>query len=116
MIGLFRAGYRLAYDTIIYQDYFLSLVLSAVSHFSLQMMIMIPACLANEEAKHVAQILPDLIPRHESDLKLQFEKEFRHQKYLSLWNIYFFDRSLIIASNGALLTYGILFGTIGKGC
>ncbi|GBM28351.1 hypothetical protein AVEN_229535-1 [Araneus ventricosus] len=115
MIGLFRAGYRLAFDTIIDQDYFLSLVLSAVCHFSLQMMIMIPACIANEEAQHVAQILPDWIPKHESDLKLEFKKEFRHQKYLSVWNIYLFDRSLVITSIGTLVTYGILIGTVGKG-
>ncbi|GBM28343.1 hypothetical protein AVEN_229527-1 [Araneus ventricosus] len=114
MIALFRAGYRLAFDPNISQEYFVSLLFSAICSFLLQMIIMIPACLANEEAKHVAQILPDWIPKHESDLKLEFEKEFRQQKFLSSWNIYFFDRSLVITSIGTLLTYGILLGTVGK--
>ncbi|GBM01919.1 hypothetical protein AVEN_269532-1 [Araneus ventricosus] len=114
MIRLFNVGYRLAFSPNIFQKYFLSLLLSAFLDFLVQMMIMIPACIANEEVKHVVQILPCWIPKNDIDLKLEFEKVFRKQKYLTVWNIYFFDRSLVITGFGTLLTYGILIGTVGK--
>ncbi|GBM03302.1 hypothetical protein AVEN_142582-1 [Araneus ventricosus] len=115
MIGLFRAGYRLAFDPKTFQEKFLYLLFSGIYNMLLQVMIMISASIANEEAEKVVESLPGLIPKHENDLKLEFKNEFQQHKSLSLWKIYTFDRSLLITSLGTLLTYGVLIGTLGRG-
>ncbi|GBM70886.1 hypothetical protein AVEN_28455-1 [Araneus ventricosus] len=114
MIEIFRAGYRLAFDPKISLEHFLALSLSAMFHLFLQMAIMISASIANEEDEHVVQCLPCWIPKHENDLKLEFENEFRQNINLSAWKIYTLNRSLIITSLGTLLTYGVLIGTLGR--
>lgn len=115
MIGLFRPGYLIAF----YSDKmslapFITQLSSAIFYFLNQMLIMIPASIVNEQANFLMQSMFCRIPASDSKLKLDFEVICKKHASLTLWKIYVFDRSLIVASLGCLLTYGILFGTIGK--
>ncbi|GBM00134.1 hypothetical protein AVEN_176381-1 [Araneus ventricosus] len=114
MCGVFRMGYRLAFDRDIAQEYFLSLLMSSFYCLSVQLLIMIPAVSTNEKYHQLGQCLSHRIPQQDKDLEFEFKKYFNKGSCLTLWKIYTLDRSLIITSLGTLLTYGILIGNLGS--
>ncbi|GBN34031.1 hypothetical protein AVEN_6280-1 [Araneus ventricosus] len=114
LIGLFRIGYKIASDLNKARDHSLSLLCSAVYNLSILFLIMIPASVVNEKARETIRFLRYRIPKTEKDLKFEIEKDLVLERKLTLWNIFVFERSLIIGCLGSLLTYGILLATLGK--
>ncbi|GFR20088.1 uncharacterized protein TNCT_37281 [Trichonephila clavata] len=117
MIGLFWSGYRLAIHSDISRVYFLSLMTSGIFYLSHQLTIMSSAASTNEmvnKLKHCAQYLPYRFPKHSQEIKSTLKKDFMQDYHLTIWKIYEMNRSLIVASLGTLLTYGILIGNLGR--
>ncbi|GBM03303.1 hypothetical protein AVEN_142583-1 [Araneus ventricosus] len=76
---------------------------------------MISGALTNEAERNTHRILQRLyhkFSRHH--LKFKFQETATVQGTLTLWKIYVLDRSLIVSSFAALITYGILIGSLGK--
>ncbi|GFQ84455.1 uncharacterized protein TNCT_228181 [Trichonephila clavata] len=117
MTGLFWAGYRLAFNSGVYKNYFLPLIIPLIFYFSVQLLIMVSASVTNELANKARRAM-ECLPYQNStqDLKkiFKFKKELNQENSLTLWKVYVMDRSLVITSIGTLLTYGILLGTLGK--
>ncbi|GBO00955.1 hypothetical protein AVEN_266428-1 [Araneus ventricosus] len=115
MILLFFAGYQIAFETFELPMYLLfTHAACALSHL---LLIMVPASITNEAAKTVKRIvrsLPYEMPNSDKELKFGIQKCLFQWKFLSLWNIYVLDRSLIFTAIGTLFTYGILLGSLGK--
>ncbi|GBO43551.1 hypothetical protein AVEN_179687-1 [Araneus ventricosus] len=118
MVGLFWKCYTLAFATHMSNEEYVSLISFICYFLSFHVMIILSASLANEMAikpKGFAQFLPCRLP---TLLNPQFQsmlKEIGIQKYrLTLWQFYVLRRSILLASIGTLLTYGILLGTLGK--
>ncbi|GBO22103.1 hypothetical protein AVEN_180232-1 [Araneus ventricosus] len=111
----FHTGYKIAFDT---DEYPLVLFFSCISGaYSLShiLLIMVPASISNEAAKRAKRVVMSLpSPTNDEELKFEIQKCFFQENFLSLWNIYSLDRSLIITAFGTLLTYGILLATLGK--
>ncbi|GFU13153.1 uncharacterized protein NPIL_357541 [Nephila pilipes] len=117
IVGLFWSGYRLAFNADMTPMYLISLIYYAVFYLTHQLLIMISAAKVNEEADKAtaaAQCLPYRISNRHQEIKFTLKGSFVQNNRLTLWNIYVLDRSLIINCFGALLTYGILLGTLGK--
>ncbi|GFQ97615.1 uncharacterized protein TNCT_101351 [Trichonephila clavata] len=117
MAGLFWGGYRIVFNSGMTNGYFLSLLISLSFCLSIQLLIMISACMTNELAskvKCVVQCLPYRSSLQDPQRKFKFNKDLNQENSLTLWKAYVMDRSLIITSIGTLLTYGILIGTLGK--
>ncbi|GFX10013.1 uncharacterized protein TNCV_4101521 [Trichonephila clavipes] len=79
---------------------------------------MLPASNTNE-AIRVAQgtiaSVPGWFPLQYKKLKIYVQTKFKHQELgLSLWKIYTIDKPLLISTLGALVSYGILLGTLGS--
>ncbi|GBO13714.1 hypothetical protein AVEN_217466-1 [Araneus ventricosus] len=113
MIGTFRFGYRMAFDTKIL-EHLPFLICIGMHCLTLHLMLMISASVVNEKSKELARCLLHRIPGCDKVLKSEFKKDLKEENYLTVWKIYTFDRSLILASFGTLFTYGILIGTLGK--
>ncbi|GFQ93323.1 hypothetical protein TNCT_64731 [Trichonephila clavata] len=78
---------------------------------------MISGSMTNEMAKKAKSALQCLKYKIPPDLReTKFEEVLVKENNLTLWNIYVLDSSLIIASFGTLLTFGILIGTLGESC
>ncbi|GBO28834.1 hypothetical protein AVEN_115812-1 [Araneus ventricosus] len=114
MTAEFKVGYKLAFNKDISRSTFYSFLLTGIHFFSIQLLIMFPGSIVNEKAECVSHCLLYRIPKNEEGLKWEFMIYLKQVKHLTLWNIYALSRSLIIASLGTLLTYGILIGTLGK--
>ncbi|GBN76886.1 hypothetical protein AVEN_53894-1 [Araneus ventricosus] len=117
MTFLFWTGYRIAFDT---DDHPLILFFSCVNGtyvLSHLLLIMVPASIANETTKRAKSnvlSLPHEILTTDKELKFGIKKCSFQEKFLTLWDIYVLDRSLLITAFGTLLTYGILLGSLGK--
>ncbi|GBM00157.1 hypothetical protein AVEN_176399-1 [Araneus ventricosus] len=114
MTAEFRVGYILAFSKEISPASYYYFLLTGIHFLSIQLLIMFPGSIVNEKARCVSHFLLYRIPRNEEDLKCEFKKDLKQEKYLTLWKIYPLSRSLIIASLGTVVTYGILIGTLGK--
>ncbi|GBM00165.1 hypothetical protein AVEN_176405-1 [Araneus ventricosus] len=114
MTAEFRVGYILAFSKDISHASYFSFLLTGIHFLSIQLLIMFPGSIVNEKAKYVSHCLLYRIPNNEEYLKCEFKKDLKQEKCLTLWKIYALSRSLIIASLGTLVTYGILIGTLGK--
>ncbi|GBM45921.1 hypothetical protein AVEN_206463-1 [Araneus ventricosus] len=111
MIGIFRCGYSVAFiedNSTLLNAYMLS---SMFLYMLFQLLLMISGSITNEDANGTSNVLKK---RYNKDFKSpKLEVDFS-QNSLTLWRIYILDRSLIIASFGTLLTFGILLATLGK--
>ncbi|GIY97699.1 hypothetical protein CEXT_553341 [Caerostris extrusa] len=65
-----------------------------------------------ERAKLAVQRLSHRITDIDKESKSNMKINFLLENRFTLWKAYVLDRSLIITSLGALLTYGILIGTL----
>ncbi|GBM27202.1 hypothetical protein AVEN_9866-1 [Araneus ventricosus] len=111
MIGIFRCGYSVAFikDNPTFLNAYL--ISSMFLYMLFQLLLVISGALTNEAADDTSNVL-----------KRRYNKDFKSPKMevdfspysLTLWRIYRMDRSLIIDSFGTMLTFGILFGTLGK--
>ncbi|GFQ75269.1 uncharacterized protein TNCT_349511 [Trichonephila clavata] len=116
--GLFFSCYSLMFFT---GDDSLSIIFllgTIIIYFSMFFMIMLPASNTNG-AIRVAQgtiaSVPGWFPLHYKKLKIYVHTKFKHQELgLSLWKIYTIDKPLLISTLGALVSYGILLGTLGS--
>ncbi|GBM86246.1 hypothetical protein AVEN_51769-1 [Araneus ventricosus] len=113
MVGMFRAGYILAFLSSVRLDYLPQLLFGIVG-FVHQLLIIISASTANEKVALTMKSLSCRIPESETDLRFKLRRISGEHKSLSVWKIYVLDRSLVVTSVGTLLTYGMLIGTIGK--
>ncbi|GFY60785.1 uncharacterized protein TNIN_107371 [Trichonephila inaurata madagascariensis] len=117
MTGLFWGGYRIAFNSGMAKNHFLSLIIPLIFYLSVQLLIMVSASVTNELANRVRRVM-ECLPYQNStqDPKriFKFKKILNHDDSLTLWKVYSMDRSLVITSIGTLLTYGILIGTLGK--
>ncbi|GFU94370.1 uncharacterized protein TNCV_1731671 [Trichonephila clavipes] len=117
MIGLFWGGYRLAFRKSYGDGYSVILVCSASCYLTFQLLIMISASMTNEKAKKAKSSLRCLKYKIPPDMReTKFKEVHVKDNNLTLWNIYVMDSSLLIASFGTLLTFGILIGTLGESC
>ncbi|GBN17122.1 hypothetical protein AVEN_48786-1 [Araneus ventricosus] len=117
MISLFMTGYEIVFHNYDFPLDLLHSCVYAIYALSHLLLIIVPASITNEAteaAKSVAMSLPYEISSNEKELKFESQKCFFQKKFLTLWNIYVLDRSLIFTAIGTLLTYGILLGTLGK--
>ncbi|GBO40163.1 hypothetical protein AVEN_73136-1 [Araneus ventricosus] len=113
MVGMFRAGYIVAFLSTVRLDYLPQLLFGIVG-FVHQLLIIISASSANEKAALTMKSLSCRIPESETDLRFKLRRISGEHKSLSVWKIYVLDRSLVVTSVGTLVTYGMLIGTIGK--
>ncbi|GFS75167.1 uncharacterized protein TNCV_718901 [Trichonephila clavipes] len=117
MTGLFWGGYRIAFNSGMTKNHFLSLIIPLIFYLSVQLLIMVSASVTNELANKVRRVI-ECLPYQNStqDPKriFRFKKVLNHEDSLTLWKVYAMDRSLVFTSIGTLLTYGILIGTLGK--
>ncbi|GBM70887.1 hypothetical protein AVEN_28456-1 [Araneus ventricosus] len=118
MIGTFWGGYcAMVFRQNMDYEYFFSLMVPSGASLTLMLLIMLSGSLVNEmtiSSQHVLQKLSYINLESSEKLITICRKEFTQEKQMTLWKIYPFDRSLIIKSLGTLLTYGILFATLGK--
>ncbi|GBN38249.1 hypothetical protein AVEN_206490-1 [Araneus ventricosus] len=116
MINLFRAGYALAFFIKKQDMEFYALICALIFYLSVQIILMISGIKTNESAKNVRNNIQNLLKklRKNSAEISKLDADLRPAPTLSLWKMYEFDRSLITASVGTVLTYGILLGTLGK--
>ncbi|KAF8771165.1 Exosome complex component RRP41 like protein [Argiope bruennichi] len=117
MIGLFWGGYRIAFSASMDSEGKTALIFSGYFYLWNHCLILIPAALANEaanKAENVAKCLPYQIPAKNRHLKFLLRKNLKWNNRFSLWEFYVIDRSILIASFGTLLTYGIILGSLGK--
>ncbi|GFR24803.1 uncharacterized protein TNCT_271091 [Trichonephila clavata] len=117
MSGLFWASYKMAYFSDMNNCYFISMIYFTIFHSSLQLVMIISASITNElvtKLKHFVRRLPYLFPTRHSEIKFKLKQNVLQDNYLTLWNIYVINRSLIITSFGTLLTYGFLMGSLRK--
>ncbi|GBM00147.1 hypothetical protein AVEN_176392-1 [Araneus ventricosus] len=115
MMAVFRAGYKLAFKEYVTLHSGLALTFAVLFCFSVQLALMISACLTNEAKSVTHCSVRRLFYRFCTDsFKFVSLKTDSSQSTLTLGKIYQLDRSLIIASIATLLTYGILLGTLGK--
>ncbi|KAF8788877.1 hypothetical protein HNY73_006871 [Argiope bruennichi] len=111
MIGLFWAGYRSVFHDIASNEELLLYVFPFIYYAVIQMTLMISAAFTNEIKNQADRVLKFVLSG-----KPEFRKKTLYGYFdnsLTLWKFYIFDRSLIIASTGCLLTYGFLLGTLG---
>ncbi|GFR17711.1 uncharacterized protein TNCT_36921 [Trichonephila clavata] len=114
MVELFWGGYRLAFRSRRNTKYVIALICSASCYLTFQLLIMISACMTNEMAEKVKNTLLCMKYRFSRDLReTKFKEVSTKENNLTLWKMYFLDRSLLITSFGTVLTYGILIGTLG---
>ncbi|GBM63849.1 hypothetical protein AVEN_69863-1 [Araneus ventricosus] len=117
MIGLFWGGYRMAFSSSMDSEGKTALIFSGYFYLWNHSLILMPAALANEaanKAKHIAKYLPYQVPAQNRQLKFVLKKNSIWNNRLTLWEFYVLDRSILIASFGTLLTYGIILGSLGQ--
>ncbi|GBM99003.1 hypothetical protein AVEN_212507-1 [Araneus ventricosus] len=117
MIGLFWASYKFAFNLNMNGESIPLLSCSGVFCLSVVLFIMVPASSTNEIAKKTKSVLRSLsddMPSPDKEKKFELKRCLMQDNNLTLWDIYVLNRSLIVASFGALLTYGILIATLGK--
>ncbi|KAF8788870.1 hypothetical protein HNY73_006864 [Argiope bruennichi] len=116
MINLFRAGYALAFIVREKDVEFYALISSLIFYLLVQMTQMISGIKTNESAHNVRNNIQNLFKKlcKTTPEMFKLDVDLPPAPTLSLWKMYEFDRSLVIASVGTLLTYGILLGTLGK--
>ncbi|GIX81303.1 uncharacterized protein CEXT_532241 [Caerostris extrusa] len=110
--ALFWTGYSVVFVT----DTSLYVIAPVIYFLSHHLLLMISASMANEKVVEAKLIIKCLL-RHchlQTRMKIKYEKNMALKSNLTLWKIYVFDRSLLITSFGCLLTYGILFATLGR--
>ncbi|GBM79439.1 hypothetical protein AVEN_213293-1 [Araneus ventricosus] len=118
MIGTFWCGYCLmVFRENMDYEYFFTLMIPSCACLSLQLLIMISGLMVNEmviRSNCTCQKLSSIKLESSKKVISILSKNFTQENRMTLWKIYPFDRSLIVASLGTLLTYGILFATLGK--
>ncbi|GBM01921.1 hypothetical protein AVEN_269534-1 [Araneus ventricosus] len=117
MLVLFWSGYRTAFPKTESSAYFIAWITTAFASLSVQMLIMVPASITNGSVKitrKAVRHIPYGYFERYSELKSMLRKIVVQETYLTLWNLYVIDGALIITGMGTLLTYGILFATLGK--
>ncbi|GIX89180.1 hypothetical protein CEXT_380111 [Caerostris extrusa] len=112
---MFCAGYWIAFHPKISLEYFLYMLGPVIYHLSHHLLLMISASVTNEKGDEAKSILQCLLEHFHPEIrmKIKYEKNVALKSNLTLWKIYVFDRSLIIASFGCLLTYGFLLANLG---
>ncbi|GIY10929.1 uncharacterized protein CEXT_219711 [Caerostris extrusa] len=88
-----------------------------VQYFVLLMMTLPPAATANQSAATAREIvlsLPGWFPQGCNIIKLLVCRSFMHKTALTWWKMYRIDNSLLISVIGTLISYGILFSTLGS--
>ncbi|GBN70144.1 hypothetical protein AVEN_6371-1 [Araneus ventricosus] len=116
LMGIFANGYKMVFHTYGSPEYAIPLICCLIFHVSHFLFLIIVASVTNEAAQEIGRFvhsLPFRFPAY-PDLKAMCELQLNRRCGLTLWKIYTVDRSLVIASLGTLLTYGILIGTLGK--
>ncbi|GBN07222.1 hypothetical protein AVEN_4331-1 [Araneus ventricosus] len=114
-MSVFRDGYKLAF--IPDQSLELKGFLFSTACYTLliPLALMISALLTNEAKNKILAVMRKIFYKYSKDhfrfVSLETDSS---QSTLTLWKIYVLDRSLTIACLAALLTYGILLGTLGK--
>ncbi|GFS33359.1 uncharacterized protein NPIL_428391 [Nephila pilipes] len=117
MIGVFWGGYRVVFQKNMTTENLLPLLYCAIFYSFLLILIISSAALTNEsinETKTFMHSLKCKIPLLFQEIDLNCTRNVLHSSSLTLWKIYEIDRSLLFSCIGALLTYGILIGTLGK--
>ncbi|GFU13533.1 uncharacterized protein NPIL_435331 [Nephila pilipes] len=116
MTGMFYMGYNMIFiPKDGYIDY-LCYLSGGLFLFSIIAIIIASASAANrgaELAKEAVMSLPGIFPKCYNELKVILRKDCKQQLFLTLWNMYKIDRSLIITAMGVLANYGILVATLG---
>ncbi|GFT36404.1 uncharacterized protein NPIL_327271 [Nephila pilipes] len=117
MTGLFWSAFSFAFS--VGNDYLINIcTLSGIVHYAMSLLlILFPAAVSNEasiRAHDIVRSLPSYIREHYKELKMSIRRRFKRNTSLTLWKIYIIDKSLLISVLGTLLTYGILFGTLGS--
>ncbi|GIZ00926.1 uncharacterized protein CEXT_623731 [Caerostris extrusa] len=117
MIGVFWACYVLVFEAQDDWQQQLYFLIAIIVYSAWLLMIMLPGSVVNqnvEVAKGAILSCPGWYPNHYNELKTCVRTKFKQKKAtLTLWKIYYINKSLLISSLGSLVTYGILFGTLG---
>ncbi|KAF8796886.1 hypothetical protein HNY73_001217 [Argiope bruennichi] len=78
---------------------------------------MIPAAIANEaaeDARHIIVSSTVLLQQRYKESTTYLLQRYKPKVAFTLWKIYKIKKSLLINALGALVTYGVLMGTIGR--
>ncbi|GBN66262.1 hypothetical protein AVEN_58132-1 [Araneus ventricosus] len=117
LVGLFTLSYLFAF--FIQEDYYsYLLIISGIIYYLLLLLsVMLPAAAANEAAEIAKSTIKprgSCIPHSYKDLEMYLRPRLEPSVAMTLWKIYKIDKSLLISSLGTLLTYGMLWGTLGN--
>ncbi|GFR12349.1 hypothetical protein TNCT_357801 [Trichonephila clavata] len=115
MTGTFWGGYKLAFYSDAVNDFFFFRGFYTALYLYVLILIMVSMSITNEwrkQAKTHMLYTSCMIPKDQWDIKNSFKKVLVQENILSLWGIFVVNRSLLIASIGTLLTYGILIGNL----
>ncbi|GFS48581.1 uncharacterized protein NPIL_508881 [Nephila pilipes] len=115
MIGLFWGCYLLAFRSIKIPELFTSLLSFTIVCLCANILILVSASTTNElscKTKNLLRRLSYRITGRHQGIKRHLKEYLSQEHRLTLWNIYIIDMSLMFASFGTLLTYGILLGSL----
>lgn len=117
MVGLFRAGYCIAFDPNKELVHNLYSYISGMFYLFYMLCVILAASSATEAARRAREVvlsLPGMFPSSYAELKVLVRNNLKRDVTLTLWNTYVIDRSLLVSAIGSLMTYGILVATFGN--
>ncbi|GIY47370.1 uncharacterized protein CDAR_501961 [Caerostris darwini] len=117
LANLFWYGYSFAFPRNADSVTGIFFVVGFLQYFLLLLITLTPAAAANQAAaitREVVLSLPGWIPEQYSIIEVHVRRKFMHKTALTLWKIYRIDNYLLISAIGSLISYGILFGTLGS--
>ncbi|GIY88590.1 uncharacterized protein CEXT_663681 [Caerostris extrusa] len=117
LVTLFWLGYSFAFMPNVNSATSIFVAMGFIQYFVLLLITLPPAAAVNHAAARARETvlsLPGWFPKRYSIIKMYVRRRFMHKTALTLWKIYRIDKSLLISAIGTLISYGILFGTLGS--
>ncbi|GFW21478.1 uncharacterized protein TNCV_1533011 [Trichonephila clavipes] len=90
--------------------------ISGIMYLAVFLSIALPASAVTQEGRTVWDLilsLPGKFQSHYKELNVILKCNCKREVVLTLWKIYVIKKSIVISACGTLLTYGILFATLG---
>ncbi|GFQ81378.1 uncharacterized protein TNCT_118821 [Trichonephila clavata] len=117
MLGLFWFSYIVTFYSITNAVDYSNLLCFAIIFVWFKLLILFSASTTNEllaQTKNGFRCMTYRIPTAHQEIRRRLKEYLNRETRLTLWKIYVMDTPLVITSFGALLTYGMLLGTLGK--
>ncbi|GFY39033.1 uncharacterized protein TNIN_103401 [Trichonephila inaurata madagascariensis] len=117
MLGLFWCCYIVTFYSVTNPADYSNLLCFAITFLGLKLLILFSASTTNEllaKIKIGFRCITYRISTPHLEIRRRLKEYLTRETRLTLWKIYVMDMPFVITSFGALLTYGMLLGTLGK--